>query len=70
MPSLDWVQIIFGSLGGVALLMYGIRLMGEGLESAAGKAMRRILSVLTRNAWIACIVGTGALRTEESSSAV
>ena len=52
MGELNWFEMIAGSLGGVALLMYGIRIMGDGLESAAGDAMRRILAALTRNAWM------------------
>ncbi len=70
MEQLNWFDIIAGSLGGVALLMYGIRIMGDGLESAAGNTMRRILAALTRNAWIGCIVGTVVTGIVQSSSAV
>jgi phosphate:Na+ symporter len=66
----NWFDIIAGSLGGVALLMFGIRYMGDGLESAAGDAMRRILAALTRNAWMACVVGTVVTGIVQSSSAV
>ena len=48
MTQIDWFTIVSGVLGGVALLMYGIRIMGEGLESAAGDALRKILAALTR----------------------
>lgn len=70
MQELNWFAIITGSLGGIALLMYGIRVMGDGLESAAGDAMRRILAALTRNAWIGCLVGTIVTGIVQSSSAV
>ncbi|MGI5818595.1 MAG: Na/Pi cotransporter family protein [Armatimonadota bacterium] len=70
MTEIDWFAIVSGVLGGVALLMYGIRIMGEGLESAAGDAMRRILAALTRNAWLACVVGTVVTGIVQSSSAV
>jgi len=68
--DINWFQVIAGSLGGVALLMYGIRVMGEGLESAAGNAIRRILAALTRNAWLGCLVGTVVTGIVQSSSAV
>ncbi len=68
--DLNWFEIIAGSLGGVALLMYGIRIMGDGLEAAAGDAMRRILAALTRNAWIGCLVGTVVTGIVQSSSAI
>lgn len=68
--EVNWLEIAFGSLGGVALLMYGIRLMGDGLERAAGNAMRRILAALTRNAWIGCLLGTVITATVQSSSAI
>ncbi len=70
MGELNWFDMIAGSLGGIALLMYGIRIMGDGLESAAGDAMRRILASLTRNAWIGCLVGTAVTGIVQSSSAI
>lgn len=46
-------QIIFNLFGGTALLMYGVDFMGDGLEKASGKIMKRILSVLTKNIFVA-----------------
>ncbi|MGD9498207.1 MAG: Na/Pi cotransporter family protein, partial [Armatimonadota bacterium] len=70
MTEIDWFGIITGTLGGVALLMYGIRVMGDGLEAAAGNTIRRILAALTRNAWLACLVGTVVTGIVQSSSAI
>ncbi len=70
MNEINWFEMIAGTLGGVALLMYGIRVMGDGLESAAGNAIRRILAALTRNAWLGCLVGTVVTGIVQSSSAV
>lgn len=70
MTEIGWFAIASGVLGGVALLMYGIRIMGEGLEAAAGDAMRRILAALTRNAWLGCVVGTAVTGIVQSSSAI
>ncbi len=70
MTQIDWFTIVSGVLGGVALLMYGIRIMGEGLESAAGDALRKILAALTRNAWLGCLVGTVVTGIVQSSTAI
>lgn len=70
MTEVNWFTVASGVVGGVALLMYGIRIMGEGLESAAGDALRKILAALTRNAWLACVVGTVVTAIVQSSSAV
>ncbi len=55
--------------GGVALLLYGMQLIGEGLQRAAGSHLRHLLTSLTRNRLAA--VGSGALVTAiiQSSSA-
>ncbi|NLW09113.1 MAG: Na/Pi cotransporter family protein [Firmicutes bacterium] len=62
-------EIIFGVAGGLALFIYGMNLMGEGLKKTAGDRMRSILASVTRNPLMA--VGVGALVTAiiQSSSA-
>ena len=62
-------EIIFGVAGGLALFIYGMTLMGEGLKKAAGDRMRSILASVTRNPLMG--VGVGALVTTiiQSSSA-
>ncbi|MGE5559960.1 MAG: Na/Pi cotransporter family protein [Chloroflexota bacterium] len=63
-------EMIFGIIGGVALLMYGVETMGDALERAAGDMMRKILSVLTGTVWRAFIVGTVLTALVQSSTAV
>ncbi len=55
--------------GGLALLLYGMQLIGEGLQRAAGGQLRQWLTTMTRNRVSA--VGAGALVTAviQSSSA-
>jgi phosphate:Na+ symporter len=55
--------------GGLALLLYGLQLIGEGLQRVAGGHLRHLLTSLTRNRLAA--VGSGALVTAiiQSSSA-
>ncbi len=46
-------ELIFGVIGGTALLMYGVDMMGDGLEKASGETMKKILTVLTGRVWSA-----------------
>ena len=63
-------QIVFNLFGGTALLMYGVDFMGGGLEKASGKVMKKILSVLTKNIFVAFFVGTVLTMLVQSSTAI
>jgi Na/Pi-cotransporter len=63
-------DLIFGLIGGTALLMYGVDKMGEGLEKASGEMMKKILSVLTGNVFSACLVGIVLTALVQSSTAI
>ena len=41
------VEIIVSMLGGLALFLYGMRMMSNGLELTAGNSMKSILEKLT-----------------------
>ena len=56
-------------LGGLALFLYGMKMMGEGLEKAAGDKLRRLLESLTRNPIIGLLVGVVFTMIIQSSSA-
>ena len=60
---------IFGLLGGLALFLYGMQMMSEGLENAAGDKMERILEKLTANRFIGVAVGALITAVIQSSSA-
>ncbi|MDP9266285.1 MAG: Na/Pi cotransporter family protein [Chloroflexota bacterium] len=61
--------VLFAILGGTALLLYGVRLVGEGLQRAAGTRLRHILSTLTGTRFKALAVGAGVTAVLQSSSA-
>ena len=61
--------IVISFLGGIALLLYGIRLAGEGLQKAAGGRLRAILTSLTKNRYIGIGVGAAITAILQSSSA-
>jgi len=55
--------------GGLGLFLYGMVLMGEGLQLAAGEKMRRLLETLTRKRLRGLAVGTLVTAIIQSSSA-
>ncbi|MBI2324699.1 MAG: Na/Pi cotransporter family protein [Chloroflexi bacterium] len=61
--------VLFALLGGTALLLYGVRLVGEGLQRAAGARLRQILQGLSGNRLKALAVGAGVTAVLQSSSA-
>lgn len=63
-------ELIFGIIGGTALLMYGVNMMGDGLEKASGDTMKKILTVLTGKVWSAFLVGILLTALIQSSTAM
>lgn len=55
------MEIIVGLMGGVGLFLYGMNVMSDGLQKAAGNKLKSIISMLTSNRLLA--VGVGALVT-------
>lgn len=63
---------IFGILtliGGLALFLYGMNVMGAGLEKMSGGKLERILETLTSNPIKAVLLGAGVTAVIQSSSA-
>lgn len=58
-----------GLLGGLALFLYGMQMMSNGLEAAAGNRMKQILEKLTANRFLGVAVGVGITAVIQSSSA-
>ncbi len=56
-------------LGGLALFLYGMNVMGDGLSQASGGRMEKILEKLTNNPLKAVLVGAGVTAVIQSSSA-
>ncbi len=50
-------QDMFSLAGGLGLFLYGIKFMGDELERAAGKSLRNLLGILTRNRFLGLLVG-------------
>ncbi|MDU1414369.1 MAG: Na/Pi cotransporter family protein [Clostridium sp.] len=60
---------IFMLMGGLALFLYGMKMMSEGLEATAGNKMKKILEKLTSNRFLGVAVGAGITAVIQSSSA-
>lgn len=66
----NWVfMLVAGLLGGLGLFLFGMNIMSYGLQKSAGKGLRKILSNLTRNRFLALLVGTLVTMIIQSSSA-
>lgn len=46
---MDTILTIVKLLGGLGLFIYGMKLMGDGLENAAGEGLKKILEKVTKN---------------------
>ncbi|MBN2525394.1 MAG: Na/Pi cotransporter family protein [Deltaproteobacteria bacterium] len=67
--NINYFDMLVGIFGGLALFLYGMKVMSDGLQKVAGDKMRTVLSAMTTNRLAG--VGTGFLVTSviQSSSA-
>lgn len=63
------METVFGLLGGLAVFLFGMNMMSEGLQKAAGAKMKSILSLLTSNPVLGVLAGAVATAVLQSSSA-
>ena len=70
MPLDKTVSDIILALGGLGLFLYGMKLLGNGLELAAGAKLRKILEKITSNRWLGALVGIVVTAIIQSSTAV
>lgn len=62
-------ETIFGLLGGLAIFIFGMNMMSECLQKAAGDKMKKILGILTKNPVMGVLAGALATAVLQSSSA-
>ncbi len=60
---------ILNMIGGLCLFLFGMNLMGDGLERAAGSGLRNLLSRLTSNRFLGFLTGLAVTAVIQSSSA-
>lgn len=63
------VKVFFGLIGGLALFLYGMNGMSDGLQKIAGDRMKKILGMLTKNPILGAVAGMLVTAVLQSSSA-
>ena len=63
------LSILIPMLGGLALFLYGMKMMSNGLELVAGNEMKNILEKLTSNRFVSILIGAAVTAIIQSSSA-
>ena len=67
--NVDVIQILMTLFGGLALFIYGMNLMSDGLQKVAGEKMERVLGILTKNPIMGALAGALVTAVLQSSSA-
>lgn len=66
---MEIVRAIIQLLGGLALFLYGIEVMGDGLKNSSGAALKRVLEKVTGNVLIGVLTGALVTAVIQSSTA-
>ena len=66
---MNYMTIIIPFVGGLGMFIYGMQIMAQGLENAAGNKMKSLLEALTRNKWMGVLLGAFITAVIQSSSA-
>jgi phosphate:Na+ symporter len=66
---MQYVEILFRLIGGLCLFLYGMKVMSDGIQQAAGDRLQRALNFMTRNRFIGVLTGAVVTTVIQSSSA-
>ena len=66
---MNYVNIIVPFVGGLGMFIYGMQIMAQGLENAAGNKMKTLLEILTKNKLLGVLLGAAITAVIQSSSA-
>ncbi len=66
---MDTVLMIIKLLGGLAMFLYGMEIMGDGLKQGSGNTLKNVLGKLTQNALLGVITGALVTAVIQSSTA-
>ena len=66
---MDIFRAIIQLFGGLAMFLYGIEVMGDGLKNSSGAALKRVLEKVTGNVLLGVITGTLVTAVIQSSTA-
>ena len=62
-------ELVFGTVGGLGLFLYGMTQMSDGLKKVAGQKLKNILESMTKRRIVGFLVGAGVTALIQSSSA-
>lgn len=66
---MNYLNIVIPFVGGLGMFIYGMQIMAQGLENAAGNRMKSLLEVLTKNKMMGVLLGAVITAVIQSSSA-
>ena len=66
---MEYLDIIIPFAGGLGMFIYGMQIMAQGLENAAGNKMKSLLEILTKNKLMGVLLGAAITAVIQSSSA-
>ena len=66
---MDYLGIFFSIAGSLGLFLYGMKVLSDGLQLAAGQRMQKVLTFMTGNRISAVLTGLGVTAIIQSSSA-
>lgn len=66
---MNTILIAIKLLGGLAMFLYGMEIMGDGLKQGSGTALKKVLGKLTQNAFLGLITGALVTAVIQSSTA-
>lgn len=66
---MNYTEILIPFAGGLGMFIYGMQIMAQGLENAAGDKMKSLLEVLTKNKFFGVLLGALITAVIQSSSA-
>ena len=66
---MEILSAMISLLGGLAMFLYGIELMGDGLKNSSGAALKRVLEKVTGNVILGVLTGTLVTAVIQSSTA-
>ena len=62
------IEILIKLVGGLGIFLLGMKHMSEGMQAVAGNRLRSLISAVTNNRVMACLVGTAVTCLIQSSS--
>lgn len=66
---MNTILMIIKLLGGLAMFLYGMEIMGDGLKQGSGTALKNVLGKLTHNVFLGLLTGTLVTAVIQSSTA-